>query len=57
MKMLGYLLAIVGIVLIIVALVQHFVGLSSVSHLAIILGVIGIIALVPGALLSMRRSA
>ncbi len=57
MKMLGYLLALVGVVLIIVAAVQHFVGLSPISHLALILGIIGVVALVPGVFLSMRRTS
>jgi hypothetical protein len=41
-------LAVVGIILGIVALIQHTAGLFHVLHLAVYLGVVGVIALVAG---------
>ncbi len=57
MKLVGLILVVVGIVLLGAGAAQHFLGLSSTSHLAIYLGVVGLVALLPGAWLSMRRSS
>ena len=57
MKLVGLILVVVGIVLLGAGVAQHFLGLSSTSHLAIYLGVVGLVALLPGAWLSMRSSS
>jgi len=56
MKGLGLILVLVGIVLLAAAAAQHVFGLSAISHLAIYLGGLGLIALLPGAWLFVRRS-
>jgi len=54
MKNLGPILLIVGLVLILLGVAQHFLGLIQVDHLAIIVGILGIIALLPGAWFTMQ---
>ncbi len=56
MKLLGLILVVVGVILLGAAAAQHFLGLSAISHLAIYLGVFGLVAVLPGAWLSLRRS-
>jgi hypothetical protein len=56
----GLILTIIGVLLVILAVVQHFTGLlgTGVTHLSIYIGVVGAIILVVGVFLMMRgRSA
>ncbi len=55
--MLGPILVVVGIILVLLSLAQHFAGVVRVDHLAAILAVIGVIAILPGAWLFTRRSS
>lgn len=59
--MLGPILAILGVIIIVVAAVNHFTGIlgTSVPHLSIYLGVVGVIVLALGGWLTMqgRRAA
>jgi hypothetical protein len=48
-------LVLVGVLAIILGLMQHFIGLIVVPHLAIYLGVVGLLLLIPGVFLSLRR--
>jgi hypothetical protein len=55
----GLVLAVVGVLIIIVALVNHFVAnfTGSLSHGTIILGVVGVVVLLIGGFLSTRSAA
>jgi len=57
MKMAGPVLAILGILVIVLGVVQHFTVIlgASIAHLSIYIGAVGLILLVPGALMTMRR--
>ena len=56
MKGLGTILAIIGVVVLIVALVNHFVTkIVAVSHSTTVLGVVGIIVLAIGVFMMMSR--
>jgi hypothetical protein len=49
-------LVLVGVLAIILGLMQHFISLVAIPHLAIYLGALGLILLIPGVIMSMRRS-
>ena len=55
----GLVLAIVGVLIIIVAIVNHFVAnfTGSLSHGTIIIGVVGVVLLLIGGFMTMRSSA
>ena len=55
----GLVLAVVGVLIIIVALVNHFVAnfTGSFAHGTIILGAVGVVVLLIGGFMSMRSSA
>lgn len=61
MRGLGTILAVIGVIAIILALVNHFVTnfLGSISHGTIYIGVLGVVLLVIGVVLSMtgRKAA
>jgi hypothetical protein len=49
-------LVLVGILTIILGAEQHFIGLLAIPHLAIYLGVVGLLLLIPGILMSIPRA-
>ncbi len=55
----GLVLAIIGVLIIIVAAINHFVSnfLGSLSHGTIIVGVVGVVVLLIGGFLMMRSPA
>ena len=57
MNMAGIALVILGVLVIVLGALQHFMGIfgGSIAHLSIYLGVVGLILAIPGALMSMRR--
>jgi protein-S-isoprenylcysteine O-methyltransferase Ste14 len=56
MKGLGTILAIIGVLVVILAAVNHFVKnfMGSASHMSLIIGVVGVVLLVIGVVMSMR---
>jgi hypothetical protein len=59
MRALGLIVAIIGVVLVVLALLDHFAihFLAHVSHGSIILGVIGVVVFLIGGFLSMQPRA
>jgi hypothetical protein len=59
MRSLGTILVIVGVVVVVLALVDHFVAhfMGSIAHGSIILGVIGVVVALVGVFMSMQRGA
>jgi hypothetical protein len=55
MKLAGPILAIVGILVIVLGLAQHFMGFlgTSIAHLSIYIGVVGVVLLIIGGYLTM----
>jgi hypothetical protein len=49
-------LVLVGVLAVILGLMQHFIGLVAIPHLAIVLGALGLVLLIPGVIMSVRRS-
>jgi hypothetical protein len=49
-------LVLVGVLAIILGLMQHFIGLVVLPHLAIYLGALGLVLLIPGVVMTVRRS-
>jgi hypothetical protein len=58
--MFGIILVLIGFVLLALAVAQHFMGLGAIanltiSHLAIYLGIAGLLFLLPGVWLTLRK--
>jgi hypothetical protein len=58
--MFGIILALLGFMLLALAAAQHFLGLNtmanlSISHLAVYLGIAGVVLLIPGVWLTLRK--
>jgi hypothetical protein len=58
--MFGIILVLIGFMLLALAAAQHFLGLAtianlSISHLAIYLGIAGLVFLLPGVWLTLRK--
>jgi hypothetical protein len=49
-------LVLVGILAIILGAIQHYIGILPLPHLAIYLGVLGLLLLIPGIVMSIRRT-
>jgi hypothetical protein len=47
-------LVVVGILAILLGVEQHFIGVLAIPHFAIYLGVLGVLLLVPGIVISFR---
>jgi hypothetical protein len=61
MKTPGYVLAVIGIIVVVIAAVNHFVTklpvVTTINHGSIIVGVVGAVVFLIGAFLAMRKAA
>jgi hypothetical protein len=49
-------LVVVGILAILLGVEQHFIGVLAIPHFAIFLGVVGVLLLIPGIVMSARHA-